>query len=139
LKAFLKRQGVYPAEIAYLGKNEPDPIPSHPLTYFHLTDPIARRAPLIDKPYHPSERMMPEPNILPLAPGQTDSNVVRGFKGFTLAMVQLGGVGEDKGANLVHAAEMVRRAAKGEKGAGGVDIVMLPVSLGLDARGLGLP
>jgi hypothetical protein len=102
LKAFLKRQGVYPAEIAYLGKNEPDP-------------------------------------ILPLAPGQTDSNVVRGFKGFTLAMVQLGGVGEDKGANLVHAAEMVRRAAKGEKGAGGVDIVMLPVSLGLDARGLGLP
>lgn len=41
-------------------------------------------------------------------------------------MIQLGQIGEDKLANLVHAREMVRRAAEGGD-AGPAQIVMLPV------------
>lgn len=48
------------------------------------------------------------------------------FKAFNLAMIQLGQIGEDKRANLVHAREMVRRAAEGGD-AGPAQIVMLPV------------
>jgi omega-amidase len=53
------------------------------------------------------------------------------FKPFNLALIQLGQVGADKGANLRHARDMIRRAANGE-GAGIVqgkpDLIVLPVS-----------
>ena len=46
-------------------------------------------------------------------------------------MIQLGSIGPDKARNLVHAREMVVRAARSEKEGEGekVDLVMLPVSL----------
>lgn len=48
------------------------------------------------------------------------------FKSFNVAMIQLGEIGEDKLKNLVHAREMVLKAAKG--GADGkADLVVLPV------------
>jgi len=51
------------------------------------------------------------------------------FKPFNLALIQLGQVGADKGANLRHARDMIRRAANGE-GAGIVqgkpDLIVLP-------------
>lgn len=58
-----------------------------------------------------------------------------GFKAFNLSMVQLGSIGPDKRVNLVHAREMVLKAAsapsEGEE-TGGVEgraqLVCLPVS-----------
>jgi len=51
------------------------------------------------------------------------------FQAFNLALIQLGQIGADKGVNLKHAREMIRRAANGE-GAGGAhgkpDLVVLP-------------
>jgi hypothetical protein len=52
--------------------------------------------------------------------------VVNGFRTFELAMIQLGGIQDDKKANLAHAATMIRKAAKGN-GKGKIDLVMLPV------------
>lgn len=53
------------------------------------------------------------------------------LKPFNLALIQLGQIGADKGANLKHARDMVRRAANGE-GVGGAqgkpDLIVLPVS-----------
>ena len=53
------------------------------------------------------------------------------FQPFNLALIQLGQIGTDKGANLRHAREMIRRATNGE-GAGGAhgkpDLIVLPVS-----------
>jgi len=53
------------------------------------------------------------------------------FQPFNLALIQLGQIGADKGVNLKHAREMIRRAANGE-GAGGAhgkpDLIVLPVS-----------
>ena len=53
------------------------------------------------------------------------------FKPFNLALIQLGQIGSDKGANLKHARDMIRRAANGE-GAGNAqggkpDLIVLPV------------
>jgi len=52
------------------------------------------------------------------------------FKPFNLALIQLGQIGADKGANLEHARDMIRRAARGE-GVGGAqggkpDLIVLP-------------
>jgi len=52
------------------------------------------------------------------------------FKPFNLALIQLGQIGSDKGANLKHARDMIRRAANGE-GAGNAqggkpDLIVLP-------------
>jgi hypothetical protein len=56
------------------------------------------------------------------------------FKPFNLALIQLGQIGADKGANLKHARDMIRRAASGE-GVGGAqgkpDLIVLPVSASL--------
>ena len=53
------------------------------------------------------------------------------FKPFDLALIQLGQIGVDKRANLNHARDMIRRAARGE-GVGGAqgkpDLIVLPVS-----------
>lgn len=53
------------------------------------------------------------------------------FKPFNLTLIQLGQIGADKGANLKHARDMIRRAASGE-GVGGAqgkpDLIVLPVS-----------
>lgn len=48
-------------------------------------------------------------------------------KSFRLALVQLGGVGHDKAANLEQARAKIAEAAKGD-GKGKVDLVVLPVS-----------
>src|SRR6266852_3076767 len=53
------------------------------------------------------------------------------FKPFNLALIQLGQIGADKGANLKHARDMIRRAANGE-GVGSAqgkkpDLIDLPV------------
>jgi len=54
------------------------------------------------------------------------------FQPFNLSLIQLGQIGTDKGVNLKHAREMIRRAANGE-GAGGAhekpDLIVLPVSV----------
>jgi hypothetical protein len=53
------------------------------------------------------------------------------FKPFNLALIQLGQIGSDKGANLKHARDMIRRAANGECAGtaqgGKPDLIVLPV------------
>jgi hypothetical protein len=57
-----------------------------------------------------------------------------GFEPFNLSMIQLGSIGPDKRVNLVHAREMVLKAAappdkENDKGKGGKSqLVCLPVS-----------
>ncbi|TFK93166.1 carbon-nitrogen hydrolase [Polyporus arcularius HHB13444] len=49
------------------------------------------------------------------------------FKPFNLALIQLGGVGAEKAANLKHAREMIKKAASGDGGAKPKpDLVVLP-------------
>ncbi|RPD65790.1 carbon-nitrogen hydrolase [Lentinus tigrinus ALCF2SS1-7] len=49
------------------------------------------------------------------------------FKPFNLALIQLGGVGTDKAANLRHAREMIKKAASGDGGAKPKpDLIVLP-------------
>ena len=58
------------------------------------------------------------------------------FKPFNLALIQLGQVTSDKSANLIHAREMIRKAAAGEgtNASGKPDLIVLPVSIeNLDA------
>ncbi|WWD22654.1 hypothetical protein CI109_107147 [Kwoniella shandongensis] len=55
-----------------------------------------------------------------------DPNVVQGFKGFTIAMVQVGSITADKQSNLEHTAEKIREAAKGSLAYPKIDIIMLP-------------
>jgi omega-amidase len=50
------------------------------------------------------------------------------FKAFNLALIQLGGIGADKSANLKHAQEMIFKAAAGEQGSKPKpDMIVLPV------------
>lgn len=49
-------------------------------------------------------------------------------KSFTIALVQLGGIGKDKRANLSHARDMIAKAARGHS-SGRTDVVVLPVRL----------
>jgi omega-amidase len=49
-------------------------------------------------------------------------------KPFRLSLVQLGGTGDDKVANLAHAKEMVSKAAQPVDGKK-TDLIMLPVSI----------
>jgi omega-amidase len=53
------------------------------------------------------------------------------FKPFNLALIQLGGVTDDKSANLSHAREMLLKAARGEGAKDRVkpDLIVLPVGL----------
>jgi omega-amidase len=53
------------------------------------------------------------------------------FKPFNLALIQLGGITDDKSANLSHAREMLLKAAHGEGVNDRVklDLIVLPVSL----------
>lgn len=46
------------------------------------------------------------------------------LKPFTLALIQLGGIGADKSANLQHASDMIRKAASAIKKP---DLIVLPV------------
>lgn len=46
---------------------------------------------------------------------------------FRLALIQLGGTGKNKTANLAHAREMVLKAAKGVEGGEKAQLVVLPV------------
>ena len=48
------------------------------------------------------------------------------FKPFNLALIQLGGVGSDKSANLKHAREMILKAAAGKESKR-PDVIVLPV------------
>lgn len=48
------------------------------------------------------------------------------FKAFNLALIQLGQLGPDKAANLVHARESVLKAASNEEKP---DLIVLPVRL----------
>lgn len=57
--------------------------------------------------------------------------VVDGFRTFELAMVQLGGIQDDKKANLAHAAAMIKIASQGN-GKTKADLVMLPVYLAVE-------
>jgi hypothetical protein len=57
----------------------------------------------------------------------TSSKYVSGFRPFTLAMVQLGSIGQDKGQNIKHAREMLVKASKGTSEYSSVDLLMLPV------------
>ena len=67
---------------------------------------------------------MPPPSMMP-------ANFTSPWR---LSMIQLGSIGADKTRNLVHAREMVVRAAKGEKdGEEKADLVMLPVSSASDS------
>jgi hypothetical protein len=56
------------------------------------------------------------------------SNSAFTAKPFRLTLIQLGGVGEDKSANLAHAQEMVKKAVQPVDGKK-TDLVVLPVSL----------
>jgi omega-amidase len=56
------------------------------------------------------------------------SNSAFTAKPFRLTLIQLGGVGEDKTANLAHAKEMVKKAVQPVDGKK-TDLVVLPVSL----------
>lgn len=50
------------------------------------------------------------------------------FKPFNLALIQLGGLGANKRENLMHAREMILKAAGGDGGANlKPDLVVLPV------------
>lgn len=54
---------------------------------------------------------------------------VAGFRRFTLAMIQLGSIGESKAKNLAHTRRMIQQAAKGQApDYEQVDLIMLPVS-----------
>ena len=55
------------------------------------------------------------------------SNSAFEAKPFRLSLVQLGGTGADKAANLVHAKEMVLKAAQPVDGKK-TDLIVLPVS-----------
>lgn len=49
------------------------------------------------------------------------------FKPFTLALIQLGGIGVNKTDNLKHAREMILRAAIGSGHTKKPDLIVLPV------------
>ena len=70
--------------------------------------------------------------LIPTFPTAKMSSSVRvppvpGAKPFRIALVQLGGVSGDKQANLMHAREMILKAANGTGGPR-PDFVVLPVS-----------
>ena len=51
------------------------------------------------------------------------------FKKFNIALIQLGQVGADKSQNLVHAKEMILKAAAGDESSHiKPDLIVLPVS-----------
>ena len=64
------------------------------------------------------------------------------FRSFNLAVIQLGGIGADKSANLKHAREMIVKATSGGDSKPKPDLIVLPVRLGLsvsnDASHFGL-
>lgn len=70
-------------------------------------------------------RLLGSPTLLRLSRNMTTSTAPT-FKPFNLALIQLGGVGSDKSANLRHAREMLLKAARGEGGAK-PDLIVLPV------------
>ena len=52
------------------------------------------------------------------------------FRSFTLALIQLGRIGSNKGENLNHAREMILKAASVSEAAGKQpDIIVLPVRI----------
>jgi len=53
------------------------------------------------------------------------------FKSFTLALIQLGRIGLNKGENLEHAREMVLQAASGSHAQTRPDIIVLPVCISI--------